>query len=296
MRLSGFNLNQLVCLEALLHERSVTKASERVNLSQPAMSAVLAQLRQHFGDELLVKSGRSLVLTPFANSLIAPISELLMQAHEFAARRPNLDFGRIDRELKLVASDYLLKTCLAEAVSDAADEMPGLRFDLLPLTENSARLLHDGEIDMMIAGQSLDVGMPPKATIFEDEFVCIACSDQGPASGELTQENFGDFERVVIRYFEHQMSFEDEEALRHAGVPSRHQMAVWSYSLVPHLICGSRRVATIPSRLAIELAKRWPVAIHPFPFELAPVRAFAFWHSSRDSDQVLQRFMGLLKT
>lgn len=295
MRLSGFNLNQLVCLEALLLERSVTRAAHRVHLSQSAMSAVLAQLRQHFDDELLVKSGRTLVLTPFAKSLIAPISELIVQAQEFAALRPTQDFGRVDRELKLVASDYVFETCLADGIRNAAQEMEGLRFDLLPLTENSARLLHDGEIDLLLAGQSLDVGAPPNATVFEDEFVCIACKNLGPGEGELTQESFGDFDRVVVRYFEHQMSFEEEETLRRAGVIRQRQVSVWSYSLVPHLVCETRKIAVIPARVANLAAIRWPVRLHPFPFRHEPIRAFAFWHSSRNTDRVLERFLALLQ-
>ncbi len=295
MRLSGFNLNQLVCLEALLLERSVTRAAHRVRLSQPAMSAVLAQLRRHFSDELLVKSGRTMVLTPFAKSLIAPISELLVQAQEFSARRPTQDSKRVDRELKLVASDYVLEACLADGIRQAAAGMQGLRFDLLPLTENSAKLLHDGEIDLLLAGRSLDVGMSPKATVFEDKFVCLACKGHGPGPGELNKENLGSYDRVVVRYFEHQMSLDDEETLRRAGVTRQRQISVWSYSLVPHLVCGSRRIAIVPARVADNAAKRWPVWVHPFPFEHDPVCALAFWHSSRNADRVLARFLGLLR-
>ena len=295
MRLSGFNLNQLVCLNALLLECSVTRAAQRVHLSQPAMSAVLAQLRLHFGDELLVKSGRSLVLTPFAKSLIAPISELLAHAQEFASRRPNQVGGRIDRKLTLAASDYVFETCLSDGIRKAAEQIEGLSFELLPLTENSARLLHDGEIDLLLAGQALDVGMPPKATVFEDIFVCVSCSTLGPGPGELTQDVFGTHERVVVRYFEHQLSFEDEETLRLAGISRQGQISVWSYSLVPHLVCSSRRIAIVPQRVADAAATRWPIRVHPFPYDHERLRAFAFWHSSRDSDRVLERFMDFLQ-
>ncbi|MGI9364544.1 MAG: LysR family transcriptional regulator [Rhizobiaceae bacterium] len=295
MRLSGFNLNQLVCLEALLLERNVTKAALRVHLSQSAMSAVLAQLRDHFGDALLVKSGRALVLTPFAKSLIAPVNELLAQAQEFAARRPNQEIGKVDRELKLIASDYVFEACLADGIRRATKEIEGLRFDLLSLTENSARLLQNGEVDILFAGQSLDVGVPPNATIFEDKFVCVACSELGPRIGELSQETFPSFELVVVRYFEYQMLFEYEETLRRAGIPRQRQISIWSYSLVPHLVCASQRIAIVPERIAKKAEQRWPITVHPFPFSHEPVNAYAFWHTSRNSDRLLELFIDQLK-
>jgi LysR family nod box-dependent transcriptional activator len=173
--------------------------------------------------------------------------------------------------------------------------MDGLRFDLLPLTENSARLLQNGEVDVLFAGQSLDVGMPPNATIFEDNFVCVACTDLGPRIGELTQETFTNFELVVVRYFEYQMMFEYEETLRRAGIPRQRQVSVWSYSLVPNLVCASQRIAIVPERIARSAAKRWPITVHPFPFPHESVSNYAFWHSSRKTDRVLDYFIDQLE-
>ena len=294
MRLSGFNLNQLVCLEALLAECNVTRAANRVHLSQSAISAVLAQLRDHFGDELLVRSGRTMVLTPFAESLIAQLSQLLTQAQSFSGLRPGEETPEIDRELKLVASEYVVQTCLARGIGKATAEMPGLRFDILPLSDNSGKMIQKGEIDLLLAGQSLDVGTPPKAEVFSDKFVCLACAEFGPATGELTDESYIDADHVVVRYFAQQMVFDDEDALRRAGQSRRRRISVWSNLLVPQLVCGTKFIATVPQRVAERIAKRWPVRVHPFPFEHEPVRVFAYWHSSRDSDRVLARFLQYL--
>ncbi len=106
MRLNGFDLNQIVCLHAPLTERSVTRAAERVHLSQSAMSAVLAQLRRHFENPLLVRAGRRLVATPVARSLVEPAGQLIEQAHAFTALAPRSSpgddrTGAADRRLRL---------------------------------------------------------------------------------------------------------------------------------------------------------------------------------------------------
>ncbi|WP_299917183.1 LysR family transcriptional regulator [uncultured Roseobacter sp.] len=291
MRLNGFDLNQIICLDALLSERNVTRAAERVYLSQSALSTVLAQLRKHFDDPLLVRSGRSLVLTPFAKTLVAPLREVLGKAQVFSAMRPNATTDVIDRELKIVASDYSMSSFLADAIRDSAANQPKLRFDILPLSERSAQLLSAGEIDLMFAGQVLDVGVPPNTSLFEDHFVCLACSEAFAATEQMSQAEYLAQTHVVVRYFDHQLAFEDEDALRKAGLRRARHISVWSHSMVPSLVCGTSMIATVPSRIAHQIAQRWPVRIFPFPVESEPIRVFAYWHPSRDEDMVLKRFV-----
>lgn len=290
MRLAGFNLNLLVCLEALLVESSVTRAAERAHLSQSAMSAVLAQLRRHFGDELLVRSGRGMVLTPFARGLKAPMSELLSQAQSFSALRPGDVNSNIRRDLTVSASEFVVQTCLAAATAQLRSAMPGVRFDILPLSESSGRQLLDGEVDLVLAGQSLDVGMPPNVEIFAEKFVCLSCAERGPKT-DITAEEFLDRDHVVVKYIRDQMTHDDEEVLRRKGHTRKRRVSLWSYSLVPYFVCGTDMIATLPARSARQIAERWPVRIHPFPFEHNPVRAFAYWHASRESDAVLKRLV-----
>ncbi len=90
------------------------------------------------------------------------------------------------------------------------------------------------------------------------------------------------------------MSFEDEEALRRAGCTREQQIAVWSTSVMPHLIIGTPYIATLPMGAARTLATHWPVRLVPFPFKQEPARSYAYWHPSRNDDPVLARFIGLI--
>ena len=295
MRLNGFDLNQVLCLEALLAERSVSRAAERVHLSQSAMSWVLAQLREHFNDPLLVRSGRHLVLTPFARTLMGPVSDLLSRAHALTALSPDQAPTEIDRELKIVASDYSISACLGEAMKQASEQMPRLRFDVLPLTTHSALALASGELDLLFAGQALDVGRPPNELLFEDEFACLVCAEHGPKGRQMTAEQYLARRHVVLRYFEQRMSFEDEDAVRRIGGKRVEAAAVWSTAVMPQLIIGTPLVATLAMRAARTLARHWPVRLLPFPLAQEPMRSYIYWHPSRDADPVLARFVDIVR-
>src|SRR5215471_10447572 len=106
MNLAQIDLNLLVSLDALLAERHVTRASERVGLSQPAMSSALARLRILFGDELLVRVGREYQLTELALELREPLRQLLQLAEETVQRRPSFNPATDRRVFTVVASDY----------------------------------------------------------------------------------------------------------------------------------------------------------------------------------------------
>ncbi len=90
MRFNRFDLNLLVVLDALLTERNITRAGEKVFLSQSATSGALARLREYFDDPLLVQVGRKMVLTPLGESLIIPVRELLMKIQAIAVQRKRI--------------------------------------------------------------------------------------------------------------------------------------------------------------------------------------------------------------
>lgn len=296
MRLNGFDLNQLVCLKALLVEQNVTRAAEQMHLSQSAMSTILGHLRRHFNGPLLARSGRLHLLTPFAKSLIAPLNKMIAQADDFAARRPGELQLDVEREIKVVASDYAIRTILDTATRQVQNVFRNVRLDVLPLSERSPRLLASGEVDLVLSGQSFDIGVTPSTCVLEDQYVCIACSKMGPSGGKLLPQEFANSEHVVVRYFDQQMTFEDEDALRKAGVVRTWRITTWSHTQVASLVCGTPMLATVPARIAYDLAKRWPIKILPFPFMHEPIRVFAYWHPSRNQDAILSALVDAAKS
>ena len=83
-------------------------------------------------------------------------------------------------------------------------------------------------MDLVLAGQSFDVGVPPSTCLLEDKFVCIACLEMGPTDLVLLPQDFSEREHVVVQYFDKQMTFEDEDALRKEGVIRNRRITTWS--------------------------------------------------------------------
>lgn len=116
MRFNGFDLNLLVALDSLMTERSVTRAGEKLLRSQSTVSGVLARLREQFGDELLVQIGREMVPTARGRELAAEVRDLLMQIDARLLTPPEFDPARIDRTVRIFASDHLMIAGLSAAL------------------------------------------------------------------------------------------------------------------------------------------------------------------------------------
>ena len=133
MHLDGLDLNLLVVLDALFSEKSVTRAGERIHLSQSATSGALSRLREYFKDDLLVPVGRKMVLTPLAEELAQPLRELLQQAEVVIRRTPAFSPESSERRFRIVMSDYIAIVIMARALPEIQRQAPGITLQILPL-------------------------------------------------------------------------------------------------------------------------------------------------------------------
>src|SRR5580700_11666322 len=111
--IGGIDLNLLVVLGALLEERNLARAGERISMSQPAMSAALSRLRKHFDDELLVRAGRGYVLTPMAERTLPLVQQAIRQAEVALEVPPDFDPATSRRQISISISDYAMTMLLA---------------------------------------------------------------------------------------------------------------------------------------------------------------------------------------
>src|SRR6266542_2632100 len=131
--LTELDLNLLVALEALLVERNVTKAGERIGLSQPGMSAALSRLRRHFDDELLVRVGRDYELTPLAQELCGPLEELIADMERVLDQRATFDPSTATRTFKICLSDYAMLVLVHPLLERLECEASGIDVQFHPL-------------------------------------------------------------------------------------------------------------------------------------------------------------------
>src|SRR5579872_2823544 len=130
MDFRGLDLNLLVAMDALFAERSVSRAGERLHLSQSATSGALARLRYTFRDPLLVPVGRTMALTPLAEGLVGPIREFLLRAEFILHASPVFDPATSPRKFRLMMSDYVETVVMTEALPRIQKVAPGITFEL----------------------------------------------------------------------------------------------------------------------------------------------------------------------
>jgi len=295
MRLNRLDLNQLICLDALLAERNVSRAAARVNLSQPAMSAALTRLRDYFDDPLLMRIGRSMVVTSFATTLVEPVRAVLLQAQALAARRPENDPAKIQRDITLVASDYMTTVVLQDIMKRAASEAPGIRVNIRPVSEFFGELLDSGEVELMISSTAAFIAGHPSEKLFQERYCCIAWSENPDIGDHISVDQYYESGHVAIEWGRGRISTHDQDASNKADRRRRNEVTVSNFNMAPGFIVNTRRIATMQTRLARVMAQQWPIKIVPCPIDIPAIEIGMQWNKHLTDDIALAWFRQLLR-
>jgi len=289
MRLNRLDLNLLVALDTLLSERSITRAAERMHLSQPATSGALARLREFFDDELLVRVGAQMMPTPLGESLAAPVHNILLQIQATVERRLDFNAQESDRSFRLLMSDYTATTLMADMVEHLANVAPKLRLEFFAPTNNPWEKLEQGEVDFLIMPeQVLSHGHPTKH-LFNDDFVCIGWQDNPKLSDKLSVKEFLEFGHVSVRFGSQRTQSQDQIILKEQhGLEPRVEVIASTFGAIPRYLIGTHRIATTYRHLAENWLQYLPLKIVPVPVSMPIIPWGIQWHKYRDLDPGIQ--------
>lgn len=294
MRFNRLDLNLLVALDALLTERSVTRAAERLNLSPSATSDALARLRDYFEDELLVQVGRRMEPTPRAEGLQAAVRDVLVRVDSTIATQPQFDPTTTDRRFRIFASDYTQMVLGPQLVARAAAQGSRAGFDFLPQVAQPHRDLERGEADLLVLPQTLMSPLHPSEVLYEERFVCVVWAGSRLAQAGLTRQRYLDAAHVVMRPQATAGDSFEEWFIKRLGVQRRVAATSYGFATVPALVVGTEWVATLHARLASQLCAMWPLRLLPCPLDIAPMQQSMQWHRYRSTDPGLRWLRGLL--
>ncbi|SHN46743.1 LysR family transcriptional regulator [Cryptosporangium aurantiacum] len=286
MKLGQVDLNLLVVLDALLREKNVTRAAERLHMSQPATSTALARLRKVLGDELLTKHGRYLELTPRAESLIEPVREVLATIEQTIVRPPVFDPASDTRRFTVIASDYVGAMLLRPLLGRLSGLAAGLRLDAAPVGARYLTALQRDELDIAILPDRIvgDDVLPAcsRLPVLDDRFVGAVWTGHPRAGDRLDAELLASSPYLMYAVEGARAIFEDE--LDAAGCV-RHVVATAStFMTMPFMLAGTELVAMVPERLARRVAAAADIRILEPAIPLQPLRQSAYWHTRRDRD------------
>lgn len=285
MRLDRFDLNLLIILDALLEERNVTKASKRVHIGQSAASGALARLREYFGDELLVPVGRQLVRTALGESLVAPVRDALLQVRTTLALKPGFNPTTDARNFLICASDYATTVLLANTVRRVAELAPKVVLDIRSPMQNALEVFERGDIDLLIMPEPYMAQVPePKTRLFEDTHVCMVWAENNLAGESLSFEQYMALGHVAVHFGdEHSLAFE-EWFLPRSGKQRRIELSVDNFSILPQVLVGTQRIATLHRRQAEHFARHLPLRVIATPFDMPPLIEVLAWPSHLAQD------------
>jgi DNA-binding transcriptional LysR family regulator len=285
MRFQKLDLNLLVALDALLSEQQVTRAGERLQLSQPAMSGALGRLRAHFGDELVMKLGRKMVLTPLAESIRKPVRDTLLLAQAVMDMRPVFEPQTSHRHFSIVASDFVDNILLDDVLRRLSSVAPKVVVELLdPVGGKMVEDLDRGDVDLLILPGHYASNDHPSEVLFRDRLMCVVWTEHPTVRDGLTLEQYLRLQHVAMNFGRARCEGLEGDFLH--GLGYKREVAIWSSSFValPKLVAGTERIATIPRLLAERVIKTLPLRALDPPVDFPEIAEVVQWHQYRNSD------------
>lgn len=284
MDLRRIDLNLLVAFDALMTERSVTHAADRLAIGQSAMSSTLARLRKVFNDPIFIREGRGLVATPLAESLAEPVSDLLTGIETVLASRDAFDPATASRTFRIIANDYLTMTFLQPLIARLSTEAPGIRLQIVPTGDDFPDQLRRHQADLLVLPQEAfeEHAQFNFRVLFRDRYV-VAVDENHPEVGEtITLEQFSTLPYLATSSG-HRRSLAEMQ-LDFLGIPRNTEITA-GFGLAPFLLHGTRLITLVHQRLANRIGKAAGIRLlePPIP-RLQPITEIMVWTNRTDPD------------
>lgn len=282
--LRAVDLNLLVVLDALLHERHLTRAAARLPMSQPAVSHALARLRTLLGDPLFHRTRGGLRPTPHALALEAPLRDVLAQVRRLLAGAV-FDPAASRRTFRLAMSDYGASVVLPPLVRRLRAQAPGIDLEI-SYTSRGGMIagVADGQLDLALAVFGETPADIRRAVLFQEPFVCVM--DAAGTAGPLTLDAYLARPHVLVAASQDQRSGEVDAALARLGRARRVALRLPHWTAAPAVVAGTDLVLTVAQRTVMPTPPG--LAVQPVPFPIAPLGFEMIWHERTDGDAGLR--------
>ena len=277
MNLAGIDLNLLVVFDALMQERSVTRAGRRIGMTQPAVSNALNRLRHLLKDDLFLRGPKGMRPTPRAVELAGPIRQALSQV-ETALMPAEFDPAKAANTFRLAMADYAASLILPPLAHRLEREAPGVNIRVRVNDNVSALgLLDRNEIDFAI-GYHTD--WPERfggQVLFTETYVCVMRRGHPLARERITLEEFAAARHLLVTLTGEATGFVDR-LLKKRGLTRRVAMTANQFLVAPLIIQTSDMIMTLALRTAARFAEVNKLHIVPVPLEPDPIALTLLWH------------------
>ena len=295
MDITRVDLNLLPVFEALHETQSVTRAAQRLGLSQSAMSAALARLRAALDDPLFVRGARQMLPTPRARELAAPVREVLERMRREVFSGAGFDPARTDREFALCLTDMGAVVFLPRLIAEVRRVAPQarLRSEQVRAAELE-RALEEGSIDLAIGSYPDLPGSLFQQRLYERGYVCICRADHPSVGARLSLGTYLALEHAIVRSPVRAQEAIDR-ALGRRGARRRIALSVAHYLALPYVIERTDFLATVPSEIAEVFRRQAAIRILASPVRVPDVTLRQYWHKRYHHDPASRWLRGVVE-
>lgn len=286
INLARVDLNLLVAFDALMSERSVTKAAQRVGLGQSAMSHNLARLRTLFDDELLTRTANGMQPTPRALALVDPVRVVLGNVEALINPPNEFDPATAERVFRIGLPDSVEVLVGPKLLAHICAEAPGIRFRFF--STDDRRLLDEIDADRIDLG--IGIGSFPEGQVHHkrrllstDTYLVMFNAEKVELTPPISLEDYARLPHVLTSLRPGARGVVDD-ALEKLGLSRRIAVVSPRFVAVPMLVANAPVITTMHARLARYFAGELNLTLSPPPIELPVLTTSLLWHASYDSD------------
>ncbi|WP_103349327.1 LysR family transcriptional regulator [Amycolatopsis sp. CA-128772] len=276
------DLNLLTVLDALLEEGSVRGAAERLHLSSPAVSRTLGRLRAVTGDDLLVRTGHTMVPTPYALSVREDVHRLVQQAREVLRPARELDLGELDRTFTIQCHDALTASVVPALLARLRAQAPGTRLRVLAEHSGDTDDLRNGRVDLELGGGRPHLPEFRSAVLGRDALV-VAMRPGHPCATGLDLRSYAAAPHVVVSR-RGRLTAPIDDVLAAEGLRRKVVAAVATVATALQLAATSDVLVSCTEILGRPLIEAFGLITRPLPAAAPAAEVCCTWHQRYDSD------------
>jgi LysR family transcriptional activator of mexEF-oprN operon len=281
----NFDLNLLLTFRALLEERSVTRAAQRLFLGQPAVSGALKRLREAFGDDLFVRTSRGIAPTLRALELGQQIEPFLQSLHQVLMQLPVFDPASAQRVFRIGLSDSLEVLMTPEIMDRLSVAAPGVKLIARPTdSTRAAAMLDDGEIELAVGVFRECAQWHRRRPLFQWRFVSVFNPRLVKTRRKrLSMEEFLRYRHVLTSFNAGLHGLIDEQ-LEVQGLKRDVMFSSANFATSPFIVRRTPAIATVPDFIGRVWRDALDLAMSPLPFDVPGYEVSLMWAAVRDQD------------
>ncbi|MET9295041.1 LysR family transcriptional regulator [Streptomyces sp. NPDC003077] len=278
------DLNLLTALDALLEEGSVAGAAARLHVTAPAMSRSLGRIRKATGDQILVRTGRSMVPTTRALAMRAQVHALVQQAHRLLSAQQELDLAALERVFTVRWHDALTAACGTALVAAVHRQAPGVQLRLPAEPGTDTPELRRGEVDLASSSSRSALPDVRHRLVGSDRLVVAVRPGHPLTEGPLSIERYAAAEHLTVSR-RGRLHDPIDDALTPHGHERRIVAAGPTTTFALRLALETDLVVTLPDAVTRATRDQLGLVTLPLPLQSPDIPLYLLWHQRYDDDR-----------